>query len=64
MGNNHVTVLEIDLNAIEYNLNEFKSKLHPETKVMAVVKHLVMAAVLLKLPGFWNQKSLILPLLI
>lgn len=38
MGNNHVTVLEIDLNAIEHNLNEFKSKLNPETKVMAVVK--------------------------
>ena len=38
MGNNHVTVLEIDLNAIEHNLNEFKSKLHPETKIMAVVK--------------------------
>ncbi|MGV8947372.1 MAG: alanine racemase [Lutibacter sp.] len=38
MENNHVTVLEIDLNAIEYNLNEFKSKLLPETKVLAVVK--------------------------
>ncbi len=38
MGNNHVTVLEIDLNAIEHNLNEFKTKIHPETKVMAVVK--------------------------
>ncbi|MDO9274093.1 MAG: alanine racemase [Lutibacter sp.] len=38
MGNSHVTVLEIDLNAIEHNLNAFKSKLHPETKVLAVVK--------------------------
>ena len=38
MGNNHVTVLEIDLNAIEHNLNYFKTKIHPETKVMAVVK--------------------------
>ncbi|MDF1516430.1 MAG: alanine racemase [Lutibacter sp.] len=38
MGNNHVTALEIDLNAIEHNLNHFKSKLLPETKVLAVVK--------------------------
>lgn len=38
MGNNHVTVLEIDLNAIDHNLSYFKSKLHPESKVLAVVK--------------------------
>ena len=38
MGNSYVTVLEIDLNAIEHNLNVFKSKIHPETKVLAVVK--------------------------
>lgn len=38
MGNNHVTVLEIDLDAIDHNLSYFKSKLHPETKVLAVVK--------------------------
>lgn len=38
MGNSHVTMLEIDLNAIDHNLSYFKSKLHPETKVLAVVK--------------------------
>lgn len=38
MGNSHVTVLEINLNAIEHNLNVFKSRLLPETKVLAVVK--------------------------
>lgn len=38
MGNSHVTVLEINLNAIEHNLNAFKSRLLPETKVLAVVK--------------------------
>ena len=38
MGNSHVTVLEIDLNAIEYNLNVFKSKINTETKVLVVVK--------------------------
>jgi len=34
----HGTVLEIDLNAIVYNLNFFKSKLSNATKVMAMVK--------------------------
>ena len=36
--NNHVTVLEIDGNAILHNLNYFKQKLRPETKILAVVK--------------------------
>ena len=36
--NNHVTVLEIDSNALLHNLNYFKQKLKPETKVLAVVK--------------------------
>lgn len=34
----HETVLEINLNAISHNLNFFKSKLQPETKLMAMVK--------------------------
>ncbi|WP_372795421.1 alanine racemase [Lutibacter sp.] len=38
MENNHVTVLEIDLNAIEFNFNYFKSKLHKNTKVLVVIK--------------------------
>jgi alanine racemase len=36
--NNHVTVLEIDGNALEHNLNYFKKKLLPTTKILAVVK--------------------------
>jgi len=36
--NNHVTVLEIDGNALLHNLNYFKQKLQPETKIMVVVK--------------------------
>jgi alanine racemase len=36
--NNHVTVLEIDGSALEHNLNYFKQKLQPETKILAVVK--------------------------
>ena len=35
---NHETVLEINLDAISYNLNFYKSKLKPETKVMVMVK--------------------------
>ena len=34
----HETVLEINLNAISHNLNFFKSKLHPDTKLMVMVK--------------------------
>lgn len=36
--NNHVTVLEIDANAVLHNLNYFKQKLQPKTKILAVVK--------------------------
>ena len=36
--NNHVTVLEIDANAIKHNLNFFKQKVEEKTKVMVVVK--------------------------
>ena len=38
MGNNHVTALEIDRKAIEFNLSYFKSKLRKTTKVLVVVK--------------------------
>jgi alanine racemase len=34
----HETVLEINLNAISHNLNYYKSKLNPETKIMVMVK--------------------------
>jgi alanine racemase len=34
----HETVLEIDLSALVYNLNYYRSKLDPGTKVMAMVK--------------------------
>lgn len=36
--NNHVTVLEIDAAALNHNLNYFKEKLQPNTKILAVVK--------------------------
>ena len=34
----HETVLEVNLNAISHNINYFKSKLKPTTKMMAMVK--------------------------
>jgi len=34
----HETVLEINLNAISHNLNFFRSKIRPETKIMVMVK--------------------------
>jgi Alr-MurF fusion protein len=34
----HETVLEINLNAISHNLNFYKSKLEPSTKIMVMVK--------------------------
>ena len=34
----HETVLEINLNALVHNLNYYRSKLVPETKIMAMVK--------------------------
>ncbi|MFC7773371.1 bifunctional UDP-N-acetylmuramoyl-tripeptide:D-alanyl-D-alanine ligase/alanine racemase [Flavobacterium sp. GCM10027622] len=34
----HETILEINLNAISHNLNYFKSKLNPKTKLMIMVK--------------------------
>ncbi len=38
MKNNHVTTLEVNLNALKFNLNHFKSKLRQSTEVIAVVK--------------------------
>jgi len=34
----HQTILEINLNAITHNLNYFKSKLNPSTKIMVMIK--------------------------
>ena len=34
----HETLLEVNLDAVVHNLNAFKSKLNPDTKIMAMVK--------------------------
>lgn len=36
--NSHVSTLEIDINALKYNVSYFKKKLHSKTKLLAVVK--------------------------
>ena len=36
--NNHITVLQINANAVLHNLNYFKNKLEKKTKIIAVVK--------------------------
>ena len=38
MKNKHVTLLTIDLNSVDFNLDYFNSKLQSNTKIMAVVK--------------------------
>tara|TARA_R110001632_G_scaffold114733_3_gene226132 strand:- start:2875 stop:3975 length:1101 start_codon:yes stop_codon:yes gene_type:complete len=54
--NNHVTVLEIDGNAIEHNLNYFKQKLRPETKILAVVKAFGYGSDGVKVASFLQDK--------
>lgn len=36
--NQHVSVLELDMNALAHNISYFKNKLQPSTKLLAVVK--------------------------
>ena len=56
MENNHVSVLEIDLKALEYNVNYFKSKLLPSTKILAVVKAFGYGSDAQKIAFFLNDK--------
>ncbi len=54
--NNHVTVLEIDGKALEHNLNYFKKKLNPETKILAVVKAFGYGSDSIKVAKFLEDK--------
>jgi alanine racemase len=54
--NNHVTVLKIDGNALEHNLNYFKQKLNPETKILAVVKAFGYGSNAVKIAHFLKDK--------
>ena len=54
--NNHVTVLEINGNALVHNLNYFKKKLHPKTKILAVVKAFGYGGDALQIAEFLKDK--------
>ncbi|TVZ55952.1 alanine racemase [Lutibacter sp. Hel_I_33_5] len=54
--NNHVTVLEIDSKALEHNLNYFKQKLEPTTKVLVVVKAFGYGSDAIKIAKFLEDK--------
>ena len=54
--NNHVTVLEIDGNALEHNLHYFKNKLHQKTKILAVVKAFGYGSDAAKVASFLKDK--------
>lgn len=56
MLNNHITVLEINLNAIEHNVNYFKSKLKKSTKILAVIKAFGYGSDAIALARFLNDK--------
>lgn len=56
MSNNHVTILEIDANALAYNLQFFKSKLKASTKVMVVVKAFGYGSDAVKITSFLSDK--------
>ncbi|WP_456463626.1 alanine racemase [Lutibacter sp.] len=56
MNNSHVTVLEINLNAINSNLNYFKSKLHNNTKILVVVKAFGYGSDAVKIAKFLENK--------
>ena len=50
--NNHVTVLEIDGNALQHNLQYFKRKLEKNTKILVVVKAFGYGAEAIKIAQF------------
>jgi len=56
MPKNHVTILEIDANALAFNLQFFKSKLKPSTKVMVVVKAFGYGSDAVKIASFLSDK--------
>ncbi|HBC79022.1 MAG TPA: bifunctional UDP-N-acetylmuramoyl-tripeptide:D-alanyl-D-alanine ligase/alanine racemase [Bacteroidales bacterium] len=55
----HITVLEINLDAISHNLNEFRKFLNPETRIMAMVKAFGYGAGAAEIAGLmeYNQVS-------
>ena len=56
--NNHVTILEINGNALVHNLNYFKQKLNPKTKILAVVKASGYGSDALQIAKFLKERLL------
>ncbi len=56
MENNNVTELKIDLKAVTYNLNYFKSKLSENTKILVVVKAFGYGSSAVKIAKFLEKK--------
>lgn len=56
MKNNHVTILEIDANALLFNLEFFKSKIKATTKVLVVVKAFGYGSDAVKIASFLSDK--------
>ncbi len=53
----HRTVFEINLNALEHNLNFFRRKLKPETKVMVMVKAFAYGSGSYEIASFLQNKG-------
>ena len=54
--NNHVTILEIDGNALEHNLQYFKNKLEKDTQILVVVKAFGYGSEAVEIAKFLEQK--------
>ncbi|MFK5957609.1 MAG: alanine racemase [Lutibacter sp.] len=56
MKNNHVTKLEINLNAIDFNFNYFKAKLQSSTKILVVIKAFGYGSSAIEIAKYLEQK--------
>lgn len=54
---NHKTFVEIDLSAVRHNVMQYKSMLHPDTKVLAMVKAQSYGSGVEKMAAFLEQQG-------
>ena len=55
---NHKTFVEIDLSAVRHNVMQYKSMLHPDTKVLAMVKAQSYGSGVEKMAAFLEQQGI------
>lgn len=55
---NHKTYVEIDLSGVRHNISMFKSLLHPETKLLAMVKAQSYGSGVEKMAAFFEQQGM------